>query len=167
MISKDGKLFGKVSIIDVAVVALILVAGAYAGFRYLGSRNIGTAGGSLDELEITFFSPEVNDFVVNSIKVGDAAKEFAQYASFGTITKVEPGDSVYWVGDAMGGIHPGAKPGYFQSCTVTMRARGKIEATGFTLDGTTYFVGKTVVMYLGVAGFEGRIAGCRPWPEGQ
>jgi hypothetical protein len=167
VIDKNGKLFGKVSVIDLAVVALVLIAVAYAGARYLGSRGGGPVAGDLVDLEIKFYAPEVNDFVVDAIHVGDAAKEYAQYASFGTVTAVEPAESVYWVGDAEGVMHPGSKPGQFQSCTVTMRAKGKIDATGFSLDGTTYFVGKTVVLYLGVAGFEGRIAGCRPWPEGQ
>ncbi|MDR3120456.1 MAG: DUF4330 domain-containing protein [Clostridiales bacterium] len=160
MIDKNGKLFGKVSVVDVLVVVLILAAGIFFAARYLSSRdNPISAGGALDELEIRFYSEEVNDFVADAIKEGDAAKEYAQYANFGTVTKVEKADSITWVGDFDGIINPSSKDGYYSSVTVTTRARGKINAIGFDLDGTTYFVGKTVIMQFGKAGFQGRISG--------
>ena len=161
VIDKNGRLFGKVSVIDVVVAALLLAAGLFLGARFLSSRGaaIAPGGGSLDLLEIKFYAEEVNDFVAEAIEVGDAAKEFAQYASFGTVTRVEVEPSVMFVADFDGlALYSRPKEGY-NSVTVTMRARGKIEATGFSLDGTTYFVGKTVILYLGKAGFQGRISG--------
>ena len=160
IIDKNGRLFGKVSIIDVLLIALVLAAGVFVSARFLSSRDnpIG-AGGALDELEIKFYSEEVNDFVVDAIKEGDAAKEYAQYANFGTVVKVERTDSITWVGDMDGIILPSSKDGYYSSVTVTTRARGKINDIGFELDGTNYFVGKTVIMQFGKAGFQGRISG--------
>jgi len=160
VIDKNGRLFGKVSIIDVLIVAFILSAGAFFAARYLTQRNNPIiAGGSLDDLIIKFYSEEVNNFVVDAIKEGDAAKEFAQYANFGTVVKVEKADSITWVGDIDGIINPSSKDGYYSSITVTTKARGKINAIGFELDGTNYFVGKTVIMQFGKAGFQGRISG--------
>ena len=160
IIDKNGRLFGKVSIIDVLIIALILLAGAFFAARLFTSQaNPIGAGGSLDELEIKFYSEEVNNFVVDAIKEGDAAKEYAQYANFGTVVKVEKADSITWVGDMNGIIGPSSKDGNYSSITVTTRARGKINAVGFELDGTSYFVGKTVIMQFGVAGFQGRISG--------
>ena len=160
MIDKNGRLFGKVSVIDILIIALILAAGVFLAARYLSSRNnpIG-AGGALDELEIKFYSEEVNNFVVDAIKEGDAAKEYVQYANFGNVVKVERADSITWVGDVDGIILPSSKDGYYSSVTVTTRARGRINAIGFELDGTTYFVGKTVILQFGKAGFQGRISG--------
>jgi hypothetical protein len=159
VIDKNGKLFGKISVIDIIVVALLVAAGLFFASRYLGSRGTAiTPGGALDLLEIKFYSEEVNDFVADAIAVGDAAKEFAQYASFGTVTAVESGPSITWVADSDANMFGRPKDGY-NSVTVTMRARGKLDATGFSLDGTTYFVGKTVILYLGRAGFQGRISG--------
>jgi hypothetical protein len=160
IIDNNGRLFGKVSIIDVLIIALVFAAGFFLAARYLVSRDspIGV-GSSLDELEIKFYSEEVNDFVADSIKEGDSAKEFAQYANFGTVIKVEKADSITWVGDFDGIINPSSKDGYYSSITVTTRARGRINEIGFELDGTNYFVGKTVIMQFGKAGFQGRIAG--------
>jgi len=160
IIDKNGRLFGKVSVIDALIVVFILAAGIFFAARYMSSRNnpIG-AGSALDELEITFYSEEVNNFVVDAIKEGDAAKEYAQYASFGNVVKVEIADSITWVGDSNGIIYPSSKDGNYSSITVTTRARGKINAIGFELDGSTYFVGKTVIMQFGKAGFQGRISG--------
>jgi len=160
IIDNNGRLFGKVSIIDVLIVALVFAAGIFLAARYLSSREnpIGV-GGSLDELEIKFYSEEVNNFVADAIKEGDSAKEYAQYANFGTVVKVERTDSITWVGDFDGIINPSSKDGYYSSITVTTRARGRINDIGFELDGTTYFVGKTVIMQFGKAGFQGRIAG--------
>ena len=160
VIDKNGKLFGKISIIDIIVILLILAAGSFLGIRYLSTANspIG-AGAALDELEIKFYSEEVNDFVVDAINIGDSAKEFAQYASFGKVTNVEVSPSIIWVQDFDGNIYGAPKEDRYYSVTVTMRAKGKIDDTGFSLDGTTYFVGKTVILYLGQAGFQGRISG--------
>jgi len=159
IIDKDGKLFGKVSVIDLIVVALLVAAGLFLATRYLGSKGAAiTPGGALDLLEVKFYSEEVNDFVADAISVGDAAKEFAQYASFGTVTAVEVGPSITWVADSNAKMFGQEKDGY-KSVTVTMRVRGKLDSTGFSLDGTTYFVGKTVILYLGKAGFQGRISG--------
>ena len=161
IIDNNGRLFGKVSIIDVLIVALIFAAGFFLAVRYFSSRDnpLGT-GSSLEELEIKFYSEEVNDFVVDAIKVGDAAKEFAQYANFGTVVSVERADSITWVGDFDGIINPSSKDGHYSSIIVTTRVRGRIsDSVGFELDGTNYFVGKTVIMQFGKAGFQGRIAG--------
>ena len=160
IIDNNGRLFGKVSIIDVLIVILIFAACFFVAVRYFSTRDnpIG-AGGSSDELEIKFYSEEVNNFVADAIKEGDAAKEYAQYANFGTVVKVEKGDSITWVGDFDGFINPSSKDGYYSSITVTTRVRGRINDIGFELDGTNYFVGKTVIMQFGKAGFQGRIAG--------
>jgi len=160
IIDSNGRLFGKVSVIDVLIVALVVAAGFFLATRYLlPSNNPISAGSSLDELEIKFYSEEVNNFVVDAIKEGDSAKEFAQYANFGTVVKVERADSITWVGDFDGIINPSSKDGYYSSITVTTRVRGRINDIGFELDGTNYFVGKTVIMQFGKAGFQGRIAG--------
>jgi len=160
IIDSNGRLFGKVSIIDVLIVALVIAAAFFLAVRYLSSRDnpIGP-GSSLDELEVKFYSEEVNDFVVDAIMEGDSAKEFAQYANFGAVVKVERADSITWVGDFDGIINPSSKDGHYSSVTVTTRVRGRITDIGFDLDGTNYFVGKTVIMQFGKAGFQGRIAG--------
>lgn len=160
IIDSNGRLFGKVSVIDALIVALVIAAGFFLAVRYLSSNDnpIGS-GSSPDELEIKFYSEEVNNFVADAIKEGDSAKEFAQYANFGTVVKVERADSITWVGDFDGIINPSSKDGYYSSITVTTRARGRINDIGFELDGTNYFVGKTVIMQFGKAGFQGRIAG--------
>jgi len=160
IIDNNGRLFGKVSIIDVLIIVLVFAAGFFLAVRYFssGDNPIG-AGSTLEELEIKFYSEEVNNFVVDAINEGDAAKEFAQYANFGTVVNVEKADSITWVGDFDGIINPSSKDGYYSSIIVTTRARGKINDIGFELDGTNYFVGKTVIMQFGKAGFQGRIAG--------
>ena len=159
IIDKNGRLFGKVSIIDVLIIVLIFAAGVFFAARYLSTKDtiIGT-GGALDDLEIGFSSEEVNNFVVDAIKVGDSAKEYAQYANFGTVVDIETADSITWVADIDGLINPSSKDGYYSSITVKTRVKGKINDIGFELDGTTYFVGKTVIIQFGKAGFQGRIS---------
>ena len=159
IIDRNGRLFGKVSIIDVLIIVLIFSAGVFFAARYLSTRNtiIGT-GGALDDLVIGFSSEEVNNFVVDAIKVGDSAKEYAQYANFGTVIDVETADSITWIADLEGFVNPASKDGYYSSVTVKTRAKGKINDIGFELDGSTYFVGKTVIIQFGKAGFQGRIS---------
>jgi len=159
IIDKSGRLFGKVSVIDVLIIVLIVAAGFFFATRYFSNSSspIGP-GSSLDELEITFYSEEVNNFDVDAIKIGDPAMEYAQYASFGNVVNVEKADSISWVGDFDGIITPSSKDGYFSSVTVTTRARGRISDIGFELDGTNYFVGRTVILQFGKAGFQGRIS---------
>ena len=160
IIDNNGRLFGKVSIIDLLIIILVFAAVFFLAARYLSSGDITIgAGSSLEELEIKFYSEEVNDFVVDAIKIGDSTKEFAQYANFGTVIRVERDDSITWVGDFDGLILPSSKEGHYSSVTVTTRVKGRISDVGFELDGTNYFVGKTVIIQIGVAGFQGRISG--------
>ena len=159
IIDKNGKLFGKISVIDIIIVIFLIIAVGFVAVKYVFKNNpITMSGANLDKLEITFSSEEVNDFVVDAMSIGDSVKELAQYASFGTVTDIIVSPSITWVSDHNGIVHSATKEDKYKAVTVKTVAYGTIDQTGFSLDGTSYFVGKTVVMYIGKAGFQGRIS---------
>ncbi|MCL2164068.1 MAG: DUF4330 domain-containing protein [Oscillospiraceae bacterium] len=159
VIDKNGKVFGKISVIDIIIVLFLIAAVGFAGSRYLFSDTQSALTGSGSEkLEITFYAEEVNDFVVDAISIGDSTMEMAQYASFGTVSDIVVGPSITWSPDTEGNVHAAAKEGYYKSVTLKMNANGSINDVGFSVDGTTYFVGRTIILYVGKAGFQGRIA---------
>jgi len=73
-IDDKGKLFGKISIIDILVVCLILggIAGAYYKF---GRSNTISPFVKPDRIEMTFFTEDVVEFVGAGIKAGDLVKD--------------------------------------------------------------------------------------------
>ena len=161
IIDKDGKLFGKIKVVDIIVVALIIVAAGFFASRYLGRGAQGGAlmGPAADRLEITFFAEEVHSFVIDAISIGDPTREYAQFANFGTVTDILVGPSVTWAPDSGGALHEADKGDRFYSLTVKTTAVGTIDQVGFSVDGISYFVGRSVTLQIGQAGVAGRIAG--------
>lgn len=79
MLDKRGKLFGKISIVDILVVCIVLVmaVGAFLSWQKINNNVILTEdkalvqNNAIDKLEITFRLKEVRSMTLESIQVGD------------------------------------------------------------------------------------------------
>ena len=70
IIDRDGRLFGKISVIDVLVIAVVAVMAAALYFKSIQTHT----GGTISEQTITFQirAQGVDDFVADAIRVGDS-----------------------------------------------------------------------------------------------
>ncbi len=65
---KDGKLFGKISIVDIMAVLLVLLLIAGIGVKFFGEDKIQVTSG--EKLECVFRVKNVRDFTVEALKKG-------------------------------------------------------------------------------------------------
>lgn len=157
IIDNKGKLFGKISIIDILIV--LIVVGAVAGLGYKLTRS--KAGNPVftkqDEIQVKFRHDDVPEFVVKAIKEGDPVRESVQNASFGKVSSIETGDAIVWLDTEDGRSVKVSREGYY-SVEITMNAKGMMGSSGVTIDKASYYVGQTVTLYVGNAAlYSGKI----------
>lgn len=156
MINKDGKLFGKISIIDILVILVIVIAafGVYTRF-FMGNEKVETAS---SRIEYTMKVSEVRQGTVDALKnfkgevYDDTTKEF-----LGEITEVTYRDAVKAVEMATGELKDSVIPERYDAF-VTIRVDGKINASGYyTANNQPIAAGSNVVIYSKAAKTTGTI----------
>jgi len=156
-----GKLFKKISAIDIIILLVIIAAVAGAGYKFAKSRTTSFFTDKTEKIEIEFYNEEVPDFVAKSIKIGDPCFESVQNASFGHVTAIKIDKPVSWVETEDGRFVAASKPGC-SSIKVTMEANGLMGNNGVTIDKSVYYVGQTITLYVGNSAlFYGRISDIR------
>lgn len=155
IIDKKGKLFGKVSIIDIIILALVIVGFALF-FRQMGIKKSAMTGQGVQNIEITFYQPEVNDFTAKAIKIGDPAKESFRDVSFGEVVDIQVGDPVSYDYNENGEFVASAREGY-NSITIKTRTKGNIDQNHIQLQGEEFYIGDPIMFKVGNAIFYGDI----------
>lgn len=156
MIDKNGKLFGKISIIDIGIIILVIIAGLFM-VKKLGiftpKENITNNN---DKVKIVFYQEEVNSFTANNVKLDDPTTETLQNMSFGNVVDIEIEDSVSWGEDKDGRQVKSTKEG-FSSVFITMETNGILGPNGINIGGSNYYVGQFITLRVGTSIFYGRI----------
>ncbi len=150
VIDSKGKLFGKISIIDILVILIIVVAVVGIGYKFTRSNTSNPVFTKQKDVQIKFQMDEVPDFIVNAIKVGDPVRESVQNASFGKVVNIETGDSILWLTTEDGRNVKVSREGYY-SLEITMEAKGMPDNLGVLIDKANYYVGQTITLYVGNA----------------
>lgn len=160
IIDSKGKLFGKVSIIDIIVILVVIVAIVGVGYKMTQSNAI-TLTTKPDKVRLTFFSEESTEYAVKAVKVGDVVKDFEQGTTFGRLVediKTDKAMSFTEFTEYVDGEWViGSKPGYC-SYYMTVDGEGVINAEGgVNFGGVNYYVGRTIIIRVGNNVFTGRI----------
>lgn len=156
MIDKNGKLFGKISIIDIGIIILVILAGLFI-VRKLGifapKENVTN---NTDKIKVVFYQEEVNSFTANNVKLEDPTTETLLNMSFGNVVDIEIGDSVSWGEDKDGRQVKSTKNG-FSSVYITMETNGILGPNGINIGGSNYYIGQFITLRVGTSIFYGRI----------
>lgn len=144
---KNGKIFGKLNIID-AVIILVLVAGiALAGVFFVKKK---VSAPKTDVLVMKFYTEEVSDFVVEHLEVGNPLYDGDQKIDLGVTTNVEIADSIAYGGLSGGSYEMVNKEGY-KSALITGEVVGEKNELGAVIDGFQYGIGHSMVLRSGDA----------------
>ncbi len=141
---KNGKLFGKINIIDfLAVLAVVVVIAAAAVF-VLRPKDGG------DTLVMKFRIEEVDGFVAEKVHVGDELYDDTNLQDIGVVTDVELSDSISYgqVNDSVYTLT--SKEGYY-SMIITGEVKGRKTKLGAEIGGKKYGVGHSMVLRAGDA----------------
>ncbi len=89
-IDKNGRLFGKISVLDVLVIAV--VAALALALRFKGGQTHTGAVSAQQTIEFQVLVPGVRSYVADAVRVGDTLWDFDNESggALGEITAVEP-----------------------------------------------------------------------------
>ena len=150
LIDEKGKIFGKISIIDILIV-LIIIAGVAGVFYKFNKVNLLSPSKSND-IQTVFFVEETPNFVTTSIKKGDIVQDAIKASSFGKVSTIEVGNAISYSNDANGQITKSSKPDY-NSLKLTVTGKGVYTASGVSsgvsFSGSDYFIGKNYEIRVG------------------
>ena len=142
IINKEGKLFGKVSIIDIAVVLIIAILVAGIAFKFSGGKTSVVSGN--EKIECTLFIKNVRMYTVDALKKGGSTYDDISKEKIGEITDVRYEEGEYQVNMADGSFKP-VVPEDKYNVYVTVAFEGKISDDGYYTKSNKYLaVGTTV-----------------------
>lgn len=142
---KNGKIGGKISIIDIAVILLIVLAAAGIGMRFMSSAT--TAATSNVTLRYVVKINAVRSFTVDALKKGTLITDKKSEMKLAEIKDIEVSESRMQSTTANGEIKWATLPDKY-SCLVTIEAHGRESEDGYLLDDTTEVsVGRMVELY--------------------
>lgn len=137
---KNGKLFGKVNLFDVAVILMILFL-VIAGFTKFKTFNKAVDGGSMGKVIYTFIINDVRNYTSKAFASGDSVFDTMTDINIGKIINVETRDARIVKGLATGKSIVTENP-YKNDIILT------IEAPGSVTD-SAYFANKSVELKVG------------------
>lgn len=145
LIDNKGKLFGKLSVIDILIILIILagLAGAYYKFGRSGAVFTKT-----EDVKITFFAEDVTDFTANNVKVGDIVKDKVSGSIIGKVTNVEIGPDIFYSPNDQGKMIKSSKEGY-NSIKIDVTGKASITANAVTFGTADMLVNRTTEVYFG------------------
>lgn len=138
MLDKKGKLFGKISVIDLGIIILLIVfaLGVYLKFGVLEQTNTSTTN---EKITFTLKIPAVRMLYFDQLKVGDAMYESTDNTRIGEITDVYYEDAEVTYVDLDGQSVNGPAEGRYD-IYVTVEGEGAISG-GRYLMNRTYEIG--------------------------
>ncbi len=153
IIDKNGKLFGKINIIDIFVVVLIIIVGVFGANKFLGASKGGIITPvSKEKVELYFVNTEIiADYVEGKFSEGDIISDRNTNAVLGKITKIEIEPSHSYAYNSDGEYVMGPRPEY---CSVKVTAEGTgifLEKGGITFDNTDYYFNRNLDVKIGNA----------------
>lgn len=142
---KNGKIAGKVSIIDILVVFLIIAVAAGIAVRY--GSNITKAVQSDKEFEYVLRVENVRDYTVKALEKKGKVTDKKSEKELGEIVGVRVEKATLQSTTASGEIKNPELPGRY-TCLVTIRAKGKESEDNYILDDSTELsVGRNIELY--------------------
>ena len=146
MIDSKGKLFGKISIIDLVIVLVVIAAIAGVGYKLTQSKV--ASGATEHDIKTVLYLDELYTPVAETLKAGDVVKESIQGANFGKVTDIKLDKSVSWYPNTQGAVVKSSKDGY-NSVTLTIQGKGIVGTNGVSIGNYNYYIGKTLEFRVG------------------
>lgn len=148
MLDKKGRLFGKVSLVD--LFAVVAVAAVIAVVYF----NVGASGrpvvGAEQPVYITFFHHALEDFTVAALEYDAPVINDSNDTFMGRVVGWEVGDSISFMTDIHGNEVASPMAGH-SSVAITSRVYGRISEGAVVLGGNVYSVGTQIVIWAGKA----------------
>ena len=159
IIDKDAKLFGKINIIDFFIILAVFAVAVFAFLKLSGGSSV-TVINSTEEktIEMKFYVPDVENFRVEAMAVGDNLYDDSKNLFLGKITNLDIQDAAIFNADAQGNTIKSNKEGY-SSMEITTELRATPFENGILIAGNRYGVGHSLTIRAGKSFIYLRISG--------
>lgn len=155
MVDKNGKLFGKINLIDFIIVLVILALVAFVALKVVDKGN---EGANLTQVRISFYGEETPNYVTKYIEKGTTVLDGTEKVNLGTIESFDIGSPLSYATTTNGDVQQVIKEGY-SSVSITAIVKGELGEHGVTVDGVLYGVGHTLPIYAGKAKLFMKVSG--------
>ena len=150
MIDKNGKLFGKINIIDLLIILVVIAALVFVGLKVLAPKRSGGDAVQTNKVQISFYAAKVEPGVEDCLVEGAPLYEDLTNVPLGELKSwsVEPEyeNQVNANGDAVKVEVPN---NYFVN--VTAEVNGNVTSDGLHIGSSIYCVGAHYTIHVGTA----------------
>ncbi len=147
MIDKNGKIFGKINIIDLLIILVIIAAVVFFATKAL------TPAGEVSSVEtctvrVQFFTGKAPIGTSEAIELGAPAFEDTTEVDFGKVVSVESAPAHTYMVDSEGN-QVKTEVAYYEELFVTVELEGTLTEKGLYVDDRLYGVGSSFTMHFG------------------
>lgn len=136
---KDGKIFGKINVVDFFVILIILLLALGAVLKF-GKFNSKTEESTNQTIEYKMEVKNIRDYTINAIQSGDLIFDSQTGINIGTVTNVEAINAKTYESTYEGEIVLVTNP-YRYDMVITIETPGSIEADA-------YYANKTIELKI-------------------
>ena len=156
MLDKNGKLFGKVNIIDLLIVLIILAAIVFVGMRFLGGNDNDL--GTPQQVRLTFFSDEAPALLADKGVMGAPVIDYDANNYLGALSSYEYEDAYTYACDSVSGEAVQIPVANRIFLTFACEGQGFVADDGLYVNGFQYSVGGTCTIRAGQTRIQCRLA---------
>ena len=154
MIDKNGKLFGKVNIIDLLIILVVIAALVFVGKRLYGGNDNDMGRPQL--VRMTFFADEAPAFLEGKAAAGDPVIDYDNSTSLGNLTSYETAPAYAYAEVNGEAVQVPVANTCFITCTCEVE--GYVADDGLRINGFLYCIGGSHTIRAGQTRFNCRLA---------
>ena len=150
MITSDGKIFGKINILDTLIVVAVIAAIVFLVTREGTALPVVGGGGANVTYSMSFFAPVIEPFVAEPIAIGDIVVQHGTEVGFGTVYNVQIREGIEFRANSEGvliGSQWGDRVELTLTSHITLPA-GSLD-NGLMIQGNRFAIGQTVTIRAG------------------
>jgi len=148
VIDKKGRIFGKVSFVDLFAVAVLVAVTMVVYFNFGGGGR--PEVGREQPIIITFFHPALEDFTVNALEIGVPVIRDGDDTFLGHVIGFDIGESISFMPNVQGFEVASSVEGY-SSVSIHSRVYGRLSGGAAVLGGNVFGHGTELIIWAGQA----------------
>jgi len=156
IINEKGKLFGKISVIDIFVLGSLVAVVLFGALRFGSTRGIGILQTPVP-VSISFIQEEVEDFTADRVSLGDPVSANVFNVDFGHVIDMAVSPAIVHNPNSDGIFTPSVRPG-FSTIEITTQIYAHETDNGIWVNGHSFFAGETVIISVGYTNLFVRIS---------
>lgn len=160
---KNGKLFGKINIVDLLIILIILAALVFVGLRYLRPDS-GARSAAPEKVRMTFFADDAPILLWDQgeRQLGRAVTDYDASNYLGVLTAFEPEEAYGYSLDPKTGEVMQIRSATECFLTFACEGEGYISDECLTVNGEQYSIGGSYVIRAGQTRIACRLANFEP-----